>query len=83
MPRVWCDRFEKCGGLQRSSHGEADAKSGLDHPGHAEAAGEIEAFRMGIANNVQKAGRPRMSNFGNVVDKSPSDTMLPEVRLDE
>ena len=38
---------------------------------------------MGIANNVQKAGRPSSSNFGNVVDELPSDAMLPEVRLDE
>ena len=69
--------------LQRSPHGEADAKSSVDRPGHAEATGDIEAFRMGIANNVQKAGPPHTSNFGNVVDESPSDSMLPEVRLDE
>ena len=38
---------------------------------------------MGIANNVQKSGRSHPSHFGNVLDKSPSDAMLPEVRLDE
>jgi len=69
--------------LQRSPHGEAGAKSSIDRPGYAETAGDVEAFRMGIANNVQKAGRPHTSNFGNVVDQSPSDAMLPEARLDE
>ena len=38
---------------------------------------------MGIANNVEKAGRPHASHVGNVVDELPSDAMLPEVRLDE
>ena len=38
---------------------------------------------MGIANHVQKCGRSHPSNFGNVLDKSPSDAMLPQVRLDE
>jgi hypothetical protein len=38
---------------------------------------------MGIANNVQKAGCPQASNFGNVFDKASSDAALPEVRLDE
>src|SRR4051812_40974999 len=68
---------------ERSSHGEPDAKSGLDPPGHAEAAGQIEAFRMRIANHVEKAGGPRLSNFGNVVDESPSNAVPPEVRFDE
>ena len=78
MSRSWRRRR-----LQRASHGEADAKSSIDRPGHTEAAREVEAFRMGIANHVQKAGRPRTSHVGNVVDESPSDAMLPEVRLDE
>jgi hypothetical protein len=55
----------------------------MNRSSYAEAAGEVEAFRMGIANNVQKGGRPHTSNFGNVVDESPSDAMLPEVGLDE
>ena len=38
---------------------------------------------MGIANHVQKAGRPHTSNFGHVVDESPSDATLPEMRLDK
>ena len=38
---------------------------------------------MGIANHVQKARRPRMSHFGNVIDELPSDALLPEVRLDK
>jgi hypothetical protein len=32
------------------------------------AAGDIETFRVGIANNVQKAGRPQTSHFGIPVD---------------
>ena len=38
---------------------------------------------MVSANNVQKAGPRHTSNFGNVVDESPSDAMFPEVGLDE
>src|SRR5262245_33786350 len=69
--------------LQAPPHGEADAESGLDRSGHAEAAGEIEPFRMRIANDVQKAGRPHTSHVGDVIDEAPSDAVLPEVRLDE
>jgi hypothetical protein len=64
-------------------HSEADAESSLDPSGHAEAAGEVEAFRMRIANDVEKAGRLHASHVGNVVDETPSDAVLPEVRLDE
>src|SRR5262245_5174852 len=71
------------GRLQRSSHSQSDAEAGIDGPGQAEAAGEVEAFRVRIANHVQKAGRSQTSNFGNVIDEPPSDTTLPEVRLEE
>ena len=33
--------------------------------------------------DVQKAGRPRTSHVGNVIDEAPRDAVLPEVRLDE
>jgi hypothetical protein len=38
---------------------------------------------MGIANDVQKAGVPRATNLGNMVDESPSDAALPEERFHE
>jgi hypothetical protein len=38
---------------------------------------------MRIANYVQKARSTRTSNIGDVVDETPSDSTLPEVRLDE
>jgi hypothetical protein len=69
--------------LQRSPHVEAHAKSSVDRPRYAEATRQVETFRMRIANYVQKARSIRTSNIGDVVDETPSDSTLPEVRLDE
>src|SRR5204862_940401 len=71
------------GRLQRSPHGEADAKSGIDRSGHAEAAGGVEPYRMRIADDVQKAGGSHTSNLRKMVDESSSDALLPEQRLDK
>jgi len=38
---------------------------------------------MRVADHVQKGSRSRPCYVGNVLDKPPTDTMLPEVRLDE
>src|SRR3954451_15915109 len=76
-------RFAEVRSSERSPHGEADAESSIDRTGHAEAAGVVEAFRMGIANNVEKGGGPDSCNFANVIDESPSNALLPEVGLDE
>jgi len=70
-------------GLQAPPHAKTQTKSRLHRSGYAEAAGFVEAFRMGVANNVQKSSRSHPSDFGSVLDKSPSDALLPEVRLDE
>jgi len=69
--------------LQRSPHRQADAKSRIDRSGHAEAARDVEAFRMRIADNVQKDRCPQTSDFCNLIDESPPDALLPEVRVDE
>jgi hypothetical protein len=69
--------------LQQPPHSESDAESSIDRPGHAEAAREVEPFRVGITNDMQKAGRVHASNFCNVVHKATSNPLLPEVRLDE
>src|SRR5215468_9612262 len=54
--------------LEASPHREADTESGLDRSGRTEAAGEIEPFRMRIANDVQKGGRLHTRYVGNVID---------------
>jgi hypothetical protein len=48
-----------------------------------EAAGDIEPFRVEIANHVQKAGGSRSSNVGDVLNESSADAAFPEVRFDE
>src|SRR5262245_1291209 len=76
--RYWRSR---CIAMEKSPHSEADAESGLDRSGHTEAAGQIEPFCVRIANDVQKGGRAHTSHVGNVIDETPSDALLPEVRL--
>ena len=57
-----------------SPHGEADAESSIDRPGHAEAAGDVEAFRMGIADHVQSSRPLSSSELGAVLNQGSSNS---------
>src|SRR5262249_11444291 len=55
----------------------------VDSTDDPEAAGDIEAFRVRVADNVERSGRPPAGNVGDVVEEPSADAMVPERRLDE
>ena len=82
MSRDVCIRGSAVG-LERLPHRKTDAKSSINRPVYSKAASSIEAARVRISNDVQKAGSAHTSDVRGVIEEFPSDAMLPEVRLHE
>jgi hypothetical protein len=64
-------------------HRETGAESSLDSSGGAEAARDIEAFRVRVADDVQDARGAPARDIGAVFDQQSPHTSFPEARLDE
>lgn len=80
--REWlCE--ESAAGVDVALHRETPAKPGVDDSRGPETAGDIEGFRVRIADHVEEARAPAARDVGAVFDQRPSHTALPETRIDE
>ena len=64
-------------------HRESDAESSFDGSGCLEAAREIEAFCVRVADDLQDARGAAPRHIGATFDQQSPKTSFPECRLDE
>jgi hypothetical protein len=70
-------------GVKVALHREPTAESGVDGPGRTEAARNVEAFRVRIADHVEDLRVASARDAGTMVDQFTADALLPEVGIDE
>jgi len=69
--------------LHLALHREARAESRIDDFDRSEAAREVEAFRVRIANDMKDTRGALVRDTGTVIDEQAPDSAFPEVGIDE